>query len=116
MFNLYFFSVLFNFFLERARFRYSIKISNSYPIPFASSRYLRFFDERYIATSFGVQPDFSLIAKACACYGEKVEEPDQIKEAFQRAMEKNREGVPAVLDFIVGWQEMDSFAEFFGWE
>lgn len=74
-----------------------------------------FFKGRYIATSFEVQPDFARIAQACQCYGEKVEDPDQITAAFRRAMEKNAQGIPAVLDFIVGWQEMDSFAEFFGW-
>jgi acetolactate synthase-1/2/3 large subunit len=59
------------------------------------------FSGRYIATSFEVQPDFSMIAKACRCYGEKIEDPRQIRPAIERAIEANRRGLPAVLDFVV---------------
>jgi acetolactate synthase-1/2/3 large subunit len=56
---------------------------------------------RSIAASFGVQPDFAKIAEACACYGERVEDPRNIRGALVRALEANASGVPAVLDFLV---------------
>lgn len=56
---------------------------------------------RVFATSFDVRPDFAKIAEACKCYGEKVEDPRQIRHALGRAIEANNRGVPAVLDFIV---------------
>jgi acetolactate synthase-1/2/3 large subunit len=59
------------------------------------------FHGRYIATSFEVQPDFAMIAKACRCYGEKVEDSLQIRPAIKRAIEANHQGLPAVLDFVV---------------
>lgn len=54
--------------------------------------------------NFQSQPDFAMIAQACKCYGEKVEDPRQIKGAVGRALEANRQGTPAVLDFIVRWE------------
>jgi len=53
------------------------------------------------ATSFTAQPDFAKIAEACNCYGQRVEKPEDIKEACRNALKANKEGVPAVLDFIV---------------
>ena len=71
----------------------------------------------YIPMPFEVQPDFAQIAKACKCYGEKIEDPGQVKPALQRAIDANNRGVPAVLDFIVkrGWPQAayDYFAGFF---
>ena len=69
---------------------------------------------RYIATSFEVQPDFALIAQACKCYGEKVEDPDQIRPAVNRAIDANNQGVPAVLDFVVSRKEPEAAIEYFG--
>jgi len=65
----------------------------------------RAFQGRTIASTFEVRPDFALIAKACGCYGEKVEDPRQIRAALGRAIEANNQGVPAVLDFIIGDEE-----------
>lgn len=56
---------------------------------------------RYIATEFGVQPDFAKIAAACQCYGERVESDAQVGAALERAIDENRRGVPAVLDIAV---------------
>ena len=71
------------------------------------------YDGRCIATSFGIQPDFALIAQACKCYGEKVEDPDQIKAALSRAINANTQGLPAVLDFVVSRKESEAAMEYF---
>lgn len=65
----------------------------------------RVFQGRTIASNFEVQLDFALIAKACGCYGERVDDPRQIRAALGRAIEANNRGVPAVLDFIIGEEE-----------
>jgi acetolactate synthase-1/2/3 large subunit len=72
------------------------------------------FSGRRIATAFEVQPDFARIAEACRCYGEKVEDPQQIKPALDRAMEANSRGIPSVLDFMVSREEPQAAREFLG--
>ena len=70
-------------------------------------------DERYISVDFEAQPDFEAVAKACGCYGEKVTKPDQIRPALEEALRQNKEGVPAVLDFVVDpWDFSAGFREF----
>ncbi len=64
------------------------------------------FDRRILGTSFTVQPDFAKIAEACGCYGERVEDPAEIEDALRRALEANKRGVPAVLDFYVARERM----------
>jgi acetolactate synthase-1/2/3 large subunit len=71
------------------------------------------FNGRYLGTEFEVQPDFAKIAEACGCYGERVEKPDDIEGALQRAMEHNRRGIPAVLDFIVAKERLEGSLAFF---
>jgi acetolactate synthase-1/2/3 large subunit len=71
------------------------------------------FKGRTFETFFRVQPDFALIAKACQCYGEKVEDPDQVKPALRRAMDANKRGIPAVLDFIVTGHGPEAAYEYF---
>ena len=44
------------------------------------------FGNRVIATTFEVQPDFAMIARACQCHGEKVEDPAEIRPALERAL------------------------------
>ncbi len=73
----------------------------------------RAFGGRCIATVFDRQPDFVKMAEACQCYGEKVEEPGRIRAALQRALDANRKGVPALLDFIVSRKEPDAAPEYF---
>lgn len=71
--------------------------------------------ERYIATDYEVQPDFVAIAKANRCYGERIERPEDIRPALERALKANDEGVPAVLDFAVDtWTFGPGFARFHG--
>jgi acetolactate synthase-1/2/3 large subunit len=65
------------------------------------------------ATAFTVRPDFATIAQACECYGEKVEEPDQIRVALGKALEANNKGIPAVLDFRVSSEGPPAATEYF---
>jgi acetolactate synthase-1/2/3 large subunit len=64
------------------------------------------FGERILATEFAVQPDFALLARACGCHGEHVEDPDEVDGALARALEANERGVPAVVDFLVARERM----------
>lgn len=69
---------------------------------------------RFISTDFEVQPDFAQIARANQCYGERVERPEDIRPALKRGLKASREGVPAVLDFIVdGWDFAPGFKRFY---
>ncbi len=71
-------------------------------------------DNRFISTDYQVQPDFVKIAEASHCYGEKVERPQDIRPALQRALKATRAGVPAVLDFVVdGWDFAPGFKRFY---
>jgi acetolactate synthase-1/2/3 large subunit len=72
------------------------------------------YSSRYKEVNFEVQPDFAMIAEACQCYGERVEEPDQIEGALSRALEANQKGIPAVLDFIVARERSKMALEYFG--
>ncbi len=58
-----------------------------------------FFDKRYSHTSLGMSPDFVKLAEAFGCYGERVEKPEELKDALHNAFES---GKPAVIDMIVG--------------
>lgn len=58
-------------------------------------------DERYISVDYDAQPEFTEIAKASGCHGEKITKAEEIRPALESAKKKNMEGVPAVLDFIV---------------
>jgi acetolactate synthase-1/2/3 large subunit len=73
----------------------------------------RAFGGRCIGTVFDVQPDFVMIAQACKCYGEKIEDPREIRAALGRALEANRRGSPALLDFIVSRKEPQAAPDFF---
>lgn len=57
--------------------------------------------DRILATEFDVQPDFAAIARGCACFGERVEDPLEVDAAVTRALEANQRGIPAVLDVAV---------------
>ena len=70
-------------------------------------------DERYIAVDFDAQPDFAAVAEASGCWGVRVTKPEGIRPALEMALRQNREGVPAVLDFVVDpWGFPDGFKEF----
>jgi acetolactate synthase-1/2/3 large subunit len=72
-------------------------------------------DERYIAVDFEVQPDFARFAEACGCYGERVDAPEDVRPALERALHANSTGIPAVLDFVVDpWDLPEGFHVFHG--
>ena len=66
---------------------------------------------RIIDTDFNVQPDFAKIAQACGCYGERITDPTDVKDAIARALTENEKGIPAVLDFIVARARMQQTYE-----
>jgi acetolactate synthase-1/2/3 large subunit len=69
---------------------------------------------RFIATDFKTQPDFSQIALANQCHGQRVEKPEDIRPALKRALQATRQGTPAVLDFVVdGWDFAPGFKRFY---
>lgn len=70
--------------------------------------------KHWVAVDFEVQPDFVGVAKACQCYGERVQTPEAIRPALQRAFKANEEGVTAVLEFIVDpWDFAPGFKNFY---
>lgn len=74
-----------------------------------------FHEGRYISTDFDVQPDFDMLARASKCHGERVGRPGEIDGALRRALRSNREGVPAVVDFIIdGTKLPPGFMEYYG--
>jgi len=74
-----------------------------------------FHKEHYVAVDFEVQPDFKRLAEASKCHGERVERPGEVGEALVRAFKANKEGVPAVIDFIVDGSDLPpGFLEFYG--
>jgi acetolactate synthase I/II/III large subunit len=54
--------------------------------------------EKYRSTD--ISGNYADFAKALGGYGERVTEPGQIKEAIKRGMQKTKDGVPALLEFI----------------
>lgn len=74
-----------------------------------------FHQERYVSSDFEVQPDFAKMAQASKCHGDRVERADEVGEALNRALRSNREGVPAVVDFIIdGDRYPPGFSEYYG--
>ncbi len=61
-----------------------------------------FFEKRYSQTGLGATPDFVKLAEAFSCYGERVEKPEELKDALHNAFES---GKPAVIDMIVGMDD-----------
>lgn len=71
------------------------------------------YGQRYLGTDLHVQPAFAKIAEANGCYGERIEASQDIGGAFARALEANKQGKPALLDFVVGHDRMTQSTEFF---
>jgi len=61
-----------------------------------------FYDKKYAHTGLGLTPDFVKLAEAFGCYGERVEKPEDLKDAFNNAFES---GKPSVIDVIVGKED-----------
>jgi acetolactate synthase-1/2/3 large subunit len=51
-----------------------------------------------VGFDFKDPPDYASIARACHGYGQKVEDPSELKEALRTAIDAVRAGKPAVLD------------------
>jgi acetolactate synthase-1/2/3 large subunit len=70
--------------------------------------------ERYISVDYAAQPDFVQLAQACCCYGERVEKPNEVRGALERALQANDKGKPAVLAFAVdAWDFADGFHDYY---
>jgi len=61
-----------------------------------------FFDKRYSQTCLGRTTDFVKLVEAFGGYGERVEKPEELKDALHNAFAS---GKPAVIDMIVGWDD-----------
>ena len=72
------------------------------------------FGNRIIDTDFQFQPDFAMLARACGCYGEQIDDPAEVRPAVERALEANQSGRAAVLDFRVARARMAQTYEHFG--
>ena len=67
-----------------------------------------------INTEFEVQPDFMKVAEANQCFGVRVERPEEIRPALERALAATRAGTPAVVECIVdGWDFSFGFNNFY---
>ena len=65
------------------------------------------------ATKFEAQPDFAKFAQANKIHGERVEKPSDIKGGLRRALKANQEGLPAIVEFVVGTLDFpEGFHEF----
>ena len=70
---------------------------------------------RFTNTEFTFQPNFVKFAEANGCYGERIERPESIKPALQRALDANtKDSKPAILEFIVSTFDFpEGFHEFY---
>jgi acetolactate synthase-1/2/3 large subunit len=59
--------------------------------------------KRFIDTDLA-DTDFAAIAKAFGCYGERVTDPNDIKNALKRAQDSK---LPAIIDVITKWTSHD---------
>jgi thiamine pyrophosphate-dependent acetolactate synthase large subunit-like protein len=59
---------------------------------------MRVATDKYRATD--ISGDYAALARALGGYGERVTEPQEIVPAIKRGIEKTREGVPALIEFM----------------
>ncbi|MDA8218487.1 MAG: thiamine pyrophosphate-dependent enzyme, partial [Dehalococcoidales bacterium] len=70
--------------------------------------------EKYVAVDFEAQPNFVQLAQAYGCHGEHVENPAGIHGALERALEANKNGTPAVVEFFVEtWSYSWGFRDYY---
>jgi acetolactate synthase-1/2/3 large subunit len=55
--------------------------------------------DTYVGTSIGPDPDYPALARAFGGYGEKVEDPAEVRSALERGLEAIKSGQLALLDF-----------------
>ena len=65
-------------------------------------KYLQMEKVGWNTADFKVQPDFVKWAEACQCFGRRIEKSSDIKPALEEALQANKKGIPAVLDFVIG--------------
>jgi acetolactate synthase-1/2/3 large subunit len=53
------------------------------------------------------------LAQACGCHGEAVADAAEVRGALQRALDANRAGRPAVVDFTVARERLPHTREFY---
>ena len=54
--------------------------------------------EKYRSTD--ISGNYAVLATALGCYGERVTQPEEIVPALKRGVQKTKEGVPVLLEFI----------------
>ena len=55
-------------------------------------------DNRYFGVSIAPEPDYAKVAEACGAYSERVEDPEDIEPALNRAFQQVKSGRAALLD------------------
>ena len=64
--------------------------------------------QEFVATAFGVATDLVAIARAQGCEALRVEDPDKVEEALEKAREVNARGVPMLLDVQIARHDYTS--------
>ncbi|MDA0770397.1 MAG: thiamine pyrophosphate-requiring protein [Chloroflexi bacterium] len=54
--------------------------------------------DNFVGVNLGPSVDYAMLAQSCRAYGEKVEDPSEVRPALERALEQVRGGKSAVLD------------------
>ncbi len=54
--------------------------------------------DKWTAMELSPSVEFAMLAQSCHAYGEKVEDPGDVPDALDRALNHVRDGQPAVLD------------------
>lgn len=88
-------------------------IMNNYSLGWIKWFEKEFHGGRFIGVDFEEQPDFVKWAQSQKCFGVRVERPGELREAIDRALKSNREGVPALVDIVTS--PMDVSYGFQGW-
>jgi len=52
----------------------------------------------WMGVDISPSPDYAMICQACGGYGRVVEEPEEVRQALEDALEQVRRGKPAVVD------------------
>jgi len=55
----------------------------------------------WVGVDFKPSPNYALIAQACGAYGQRIEDPADVKPAITKALEMVRGGQTVVLDVII---------------
>ena len=78
-------------------------ISNNQSIAWIAHWQREIHQERYVATFFEPQVDFSKIAEAQKCRGIRIERPSELKTKVEEAFKAAKNGTPVVVDVLTDW-------------